>query len=549
VSVADSVLAERIEELRAELQPLQRAAAEAFWQLNITGDERWQKESARLNVEIRLVLSRPEPYDFLQAALASSNGSDPLLRRQAVLLRNAHAENQISAEAIERMVGLETSLENRFNTFRAELDGKRVSDNEIREILERSDDPGLRQRAWEASKQIGPEVEQGLRELARLRNGAARDLGWPSFYSMSLELDELDENEVFSILDGVVAGSQALWDGYKRALDERHAARFGIGIDELRPWHYADPFFQEAPAEGVDLDGWFEGRSIEDLVTDYFDAVGFDVRPILARSDLYEKEGKCQHAFCADIDRGGDIRVLCNLKETEYWVATMLHELGHAVYDAGIDHSLPFFLRTSAHTIVTEASAMLFGRLSRSGAWLTRYAGMPDADARDADAALAEGRRAQHLYLARWVPVMAWFERELYRDPEQNLNRLWWDLVERFQSLVRPEGRDAPDWAAKIHFSVAPAYYQNYLLGEMTASQLQAHLFELLGGGDVWERYVTTQEVAVFLNERVYRLGRSTDWRGAITNATGRSLDPAPFLAELRGGTNEAPPQAPSSSL
>jgi peptidyl-dipeptidase A len=539
VTVSDTELAERIESLRAELEPLQKSAAEAFWQLNVTGEEHWQQESARLSAEIRLVLSRPEPYAFLRDAVAAGNGSDLLLARQALLLRNAHAENQISADAIERIVALETSLENRFNTFRAELDGRRVSDNEIRSLLEKSDDLDGRRRAWEASKQIGVEVEGELRELVRLRNAAARELGWSSFYSMSLELDELDEAEVFSILDTVVAGSQGAWDDYKRGLDVRQADRFGLQTSELRPWHYADPFFQEAPAAGVDLDRWFAGRSVEELVTEYFDAVGFDVRPILARSDLYEKEGKCQHAFCADIDRSGDIRVLCNLENTEYWVATMLHELGHAVYDAGIDPALPFFLRTSAHLIVTEASAMLFGRLSRSGAWLARFAGMPEDQAHAAEAALADAGRAQHLHLARWVPVMAHFERELYRDPEQDLNRVWWDLVERFQSLTRPENRSAPesrhaDWAAKIHFSVAPAYYQNYLLGEMTASQLQSRLLDVLGGGeDVWQRYVSSPEVASFLNERVYRLGRSTDWNGAITNATGRPLEPGPFLAEL----------------
>jgi len=536
MSVSDADLAERIDALTAEIQPLQKATAEAAWQLNVTGEERWQEEVARLSKEIRLVLSRPEPYAFLCVATDGANGSDPLLLRQAFLLRNAHAENQISPEAIERMVTLETSLEHRFNTFRADLDGARVSENDIREILERSDDLERRRRAWEASKQIGAEVEEELRELARQRNAAAREVGWSSFYTMSLELDELDETEVFSILDSVVVGTQGPWDAYKGALDERTAARFGIGVDELRPWHYAGPFFQEAPAEGVDLDVWFEKRSIEDLVTEYFDAVGFDVRPILARSDLYEKEGKCQHAFCADIDRSGDIRVLANVKPTEYWVATMLHELGHAVYDAGIEPTLPFFLRTSAHTIVTEASAMLFGRLSRAGAWLSRYAGMPVDEAQSASRTLDEGRRAQHLHLSRWVPVMASFERELYRDPDQDLNALWWDLVERYQSLTRPDGRDAPDWAAKIHFSVAPAYYQNYLLGEITASQLQAQLFELLGGGaGVWERYVATDEVAAFLNDRVYSLGRSTDWQGAIRHATGRPLDAAPFLAELAG--------------
>ena len=133
---------------------------------------------------------------------------------------------------------------------------------------------------------------------------------------------------------------------------------------------------------------------------------------------------------------------------------------------------------------------------------------------------------------ARWIPVMANFERALYRDPTRDLNSLWWDLVERFQLVPRPDGRDAPDWAAKIHFSTAPAYYQNYLLGEIVASQLQAHLLETTGS---WERYVESPEVARFLNERLYSIGRSTDWRGAIEHATGRPLDVGPFLVELAG--------------
>ena len=374
MTVTDAELARRIDALCEELEPLQKASAEAFWQLNVTGEERWQDESARLRTEIRSLLARPEPYRFLREA-ADGSGGDPILHRQAVLLRNAHAEHQIPAKTIERIVTLETSLENRFNTFRAGLDGRNVSDNELRGILEHSDDAELRRRAWEASKQIGAEVADDLRELVRIRNAAARDLGWTSYYAMAFELDELDEAEVFAILDQVVEGSRVPWDQYKSELDGRQAARFAIDTAELRPWHYADPFFQEAPAEGVELDRWFEGRSIEELVTRYFDAVGFDVETILARSDLYEREGKCQHAFCMDVDRAGDIRVLCNLRPTEYWVATLLHELGHAVYDAGIDQSLPFFLRTSAHLIVTEAAAMLFGRLSRSPAWLIRYAG------------------------------------------------------------------------------------------------------------------------------------------------------------------------------
>ena len=531
MTVSKAALAERLEAIRAELEPLDIAASEASWQLNVTGEERWQDASARLLIEIRTLLSRPEPYAFLrEVASTSTNGTDPLLHRQAVLLRNNAAPNQLPAATIERIVRLETELETAFNSFRADLDGERSGENRIREILETSDDLALRRRAWEASKQIGAKVAPQLLELVRERNAAARELGYANFYSMALELDELDEDEVFGTLDVVVVGSQAAYESYKGRLDAGLAERFGVTVEELRPWHYGDPFFQEAPAPDLALDHWFEGRALEETVTEYFDAVGFDVRQILARSDLYEREGKCQHAFCSDIDRKGDVRILCNLTASEYWMATLLHELGHGVYDDGIDPGLPYVLRTAAHLITTEASAMLFGRLSRSAEWLARYTPMTAAEAAVVGDALTRARVAQHMHVARWVPVMSHFERELYRDPSQDLNRLWWDLVERFQLVTRPEARDCPDWAAKIHFSTAPAYYQNYLLGEIVASQLQEHLLTLTGG---WERYVASPEVATFLNDRLFRLGRSTDWRAAIEHATGRPLDAGPFLAEL----------------
>ena len=68
------------------------------------------------------------------------------------------------------------------------------------------------------------------------------------------------------------------------------------------------------------------------------------------------------------------------------------------------------------------------------------------------------------------------FERGLYADPDADLDTLWWDLVERYQLVHRPDGRHAPDWAAKIHLAAAPVYYQNYLYGELFASQLDATL-------------------------------------------------------------------------
>jgi peptidyl-dipeptidase A len=533
----DAALDDFVARLVSELEPLQREYNEALWMASVTGESRHVEESARLDAQIRKIFARREPYQRLVELRTAGAASDPLLERQRVLLLNQFRAQQIPPETIDRMVRIEKSLDSRFNNFRAELDGRRVTDNELRQVLRNSNDSARRRSAWEAAKQIGGEVAQDLLELVRIRNRSARDLGFDDYYGMMLELDELDRDELFGLLDELERGTRPLFEAYRRDLDATIGRRFGIEPGDIRPWHLNDPFFQEAPATEIDLDPPFANQSLVEVTERFFRAIGFDITGPLERSDLFEKPGKSQHAFCISMDRAQDIRVLCNVQPNEYWMSTMLHEFGHAVYDQRVDPGLPFLLRTPAHILTTEASAMLFGRLSKNAAWLERYVDLDATEARRVAETVARATRSQLLVQTRWCLVMCHMERELYRDPSQDLNTRWWDLVERFQMVGRPEGRHAPDWASKIHFSVAPVYYHNYMLGEIMASQLQAHLrAEVVGGGaDSWAHYVSSPEVGRYLTEHLYRFGKSVDWREAVRRATGRGLEPAAFVNELAG--------------
>ena len=127
---------------------------------------------------------------------------------------------------------------------------------------------------------------------------------------------------------------------------------------DLKPWHYQNRYFQEAPEiYTVDFDKYYEKQDPVKLAAAYYDGIGLNVDAILAKSDLYEKPGKNQHAFCTDIDRAGDVRTLDNIRPDSYWMNTILHELGHGVYSYYNDMSLPFTLRDAAHTFTTEAIA------------------------------------------------------------------------------------------------------------------------------------------------------------------------------------------------
>jgi peptidyl-dipeptidase A len=258
-----------------------------------------------------------------------------------------------------------------------------------------------------------------------------------------------------------------------------------------------------------------------------YDGIGLDLRAVLERSDLYAREGKSQHAFCIDIDRTGDVRVLCNVEPNERWADTMLHEFGHGIYDREVRADVPWLLHGAAHALTTEGVAMLFGRLVRDPEWLHEVVGLSATEVDALAPRLADARRSALLVFARWVLVVTHFEHLFYADPERDLDTLWWDLVERYQLVRRPEGRHEPDWAAKIHLAVVPVYYQNYLYGELVASQLDAALTARAGG------IVDRTEAGQFLTQEFFGPGATLRWDHLIERATGEPLTAAHLARAL----------------
>jgi len=202
---------------------------------------------------------------------------------------------------------------------------------------------------------------------------------------------------------------------------------------------------------------------------------------------------------------------------------TMLHELGHAVYDKYIDNTLPFALREPAHSFTTEAIANFFGNLASNATWMNRNLGLSteETDKIAGDARLYA--RLEKLVFSRWCQVMFRFEKSMYENPGQDLNALWWDLVEQYQLLKRPEGRDNPDWASKIHVASYPCYYHNYMLGDLLAAQLNAFMEEnILGEKD--PGYTGHTEIGAYLRENVFKPGSRYYWNEMIERATGEKL-------------------------
>lgn len=517
-----------IEKTVSALKPLYKAHTSAIWESATTGSD--TAAQAEKDAQAKMMQFWADPHRFATAKEldAGLETSKPEVTRQIKLIYLAAAKAQQDEATIEKLTELETQVRHSYYNYRAIIDGEPVSDNELDSILKSSNGTSKVQEAWEASKQIGEQVEENVRKLAEVRNDAAQSQGYRDHFQKSLELNEIDENDLMSLFERLADVSSSPFESLKSEIDQSRADHFGITVDELMPWHYGDRFFQTPPELGeVSVDTYFEDKDPKELALLTYDGIGLEVRDILLRSDLYERPGKNQHAFCIDMDREGDVRTLNNLEASHRWTTTLLHELGHAIYDKYIDPQMPWILRKPPHSLSTEAIAIMMGSLANDRRWLSDVLQVPDDVADELAQHSLKQERARGLTFTRWCLVMTNFERSLYGDPEGDLNKVWWDLVEQYQLLRKPPGRDKPDWAAKYHIPLAPVYYQNYELGMLVSSQFRHHLERDFGG------IVGQNAVGEWLVNRVFRAGSLEDWSKHVETVTGEPLNPDYFIQSV----------------
>ncbi len=531
-------LYEFIEQHVKRLEPLEIQYEQAYWDGATTGSKEAFEKQSELELKMRQIYQNTEEFTFLKSLKQSGRVKDAKLLRQLDKLYSAYLKNQIEPELSKTIVELDNEIRNTYNNYRGAIDGQKVTMSEIYTIMTTEKDSHKRELAWRASKEVGNVIFDDLIRLVKLRNQAARSVGFDNYHTLSIvtgeqSIEQLDR--IFDELDELTAGPFAQM---KAELDNILADSYGIEVSELRPWHYHDPFFQRSPlVYELNLDDYYAKADIKQIAQRYYAGIGLPADDILNRSDLYDREGKYPHAFGQAMDRHGNARVLCNLQNTERWMETILHELGHALYSKYHDQNEPYLLREPAHSFNTEAVAMFFGRLSRNANWMKEMLGLTEQQRNEINEVSRKYLQFQQILFARWVLVMYNFEKQLYANPEQDLNSLWWDLVEKYQLVKRPLGPVDAGWASKLHFVSAPCYYHNYMLGELLASQWHHHLVHNIFGLDSDESvsYVGDKRIGKYFRQEVLGPGAVYHWNEMIKRSTGEKLNPEYFVNQFLG--------------
>lgn len=521
-----TLIKEFIEHFSAQCEKKQRQSYLLLWILETTGAEDAATLKAEIDKEYSLLFHDSAVYKKLLEWKKEKKAKDFLLARQLELLIHKFTENQMPRTILEKIADKEANLSLTYAKFRPLFNNKPITQNDILKLLKESRDVEERKKVWEISKEVGDALAPEILELVNLRNQGAKHLGYPDYFQMQLKLQEVDKDWLFTTLEELCTTSQKGYDKALLEIEERQQELFHVSKEELGPWAWLEPFSQDDPLDAEALDSIYEKVDLVKMCKDFFSKMGFDVTKILERSDLYEREGKNQHAFCINIDRKEDIRTLNNVTPTIRWAEVLLHELGHAIYETGYDQKLPWLLREPPHMITTEAMALLCGRQVFLPIFIKEMTGLQDENI--LNKAFNRLRRRQ-LVFSRWVLVITHFEKELYANLNQDLNDLWWTLVEKYQKVKRPSNREGKcDWAAKYHIGLAPVYYYSYLLGEMQASGMQKKLQEISGNERIY-----TPEGKEYFTSKLFAPGNSYSWDKLIEKLLDEPLSSKAWVDEF----------------
>ncbi|MBI5346768.1 MAG: M2 family metallopeptidase [Chlamydiae bacterium] len=515
-----------LDEYAPKVSNKSQSVALASWLLETTGSKDASFLVSSLNTELKLLFNDEATYKKLVAWQNSKAITDPLLARQLEILILSFKGNMAPKELLEEISNKEAELSTLYANFRAQVDGKKFSDNEIRDVLNNELSVEQRKKVWKASKELGDVLGPKIIELVKLRNKEAKFLGYNNYFDMQLELSEINKADLLKIFNETAEKSDGAYKKMMLDIDTALSKKFNVKTEEIGPWLWKDPFCQEDPIAPQGLDSYIKSIDILSVAKGYYSKMNLNVEAVITNSDLFERDGKNQHAFCINIDHKQDVRTLCNIKSNGRWMDTVLHEFGHALYDLGYNFELPWLLRTPPHLITTEAIALLMGRQSIKPLFLKEFCNVKDEEFLK-QMELSAARK--QLVFSRFVLLMTEFENELYKNPDQDLNDLWWSLAKKYQKVNMPDNRKGKnDWATKYHIGLAPVYYYSYLLGEFFASGLEKKLEEISQLPKIWN-----PKSGDFLNKKLFYPGCIMRWDRLIQEVLGEPFSSSAWIEEF----------------
>ncbi|MGC1240340.1 MAG: M2 family metallopeptidase [Chryseosolibacter sp.] len=484
--------------------------------------------------------------------LAQKDDLDTLQVRQLeVILYNAGSDPQTVAALVKEKIKASIAQTEKLYGFAFTLDGKPVTTNEIDEILREETSLARRLKAWEASKEVGKELKDGLINLRRLRNETVQALDYADFFSYQVSDYGLTTEEMVGMMQRLNQELRPLYRELHTYARYELAKKYGVNeVPDYLPAHWvpnrwAQDWGAMLAVEGLNIDSVLSTKTPEWIVREgenFYQSLGFPALPetFWSKSNLYPYPAgaaakKNNHASAWHLDLDKDVRSLMSVEPNAEWFETSNHELGHVYYFMTYTNAdVPPVLRSGANRAFHEAMGSMMGMAAMQKPYLIGR-NLVKQNARTDSIRLLLKEALQHVVFIPFAAgVMSEFEKALYADnlPPDQFNSKWWALAKQYQGVVPPNERSEIycDAATKTHINDDAAQYYDYALSTVLMFQLHQHIAEnILHQRPTATNYYGNKEVGDFLKKIMYP-GGSRNWRDVLKEATGEDMNAKAML-------------------
>ncbi|MEM7355601.1 MAG: M2 family metallopeptidase, partial [Acidobacteriota bacterium] len=191
-----------------EYLQLYTTANEAEWASNthiVDGDDTNRQRTEAANEALAQFTGSVATIEKARTYLERRDALQPLQVRQLEsVLYTAANFPQLVPELVKQRIAAEAAQVESLFGFDFQLDGASVSANDIDNRLAASVDPAERQEVWEASKEVGTVLKDGLEELVEVRNGTVQALGYDDYFAYQVSDYGMSVEEMMQLNHGFV---------------------------------------------------------------------------------------------------------------------------------------------------------------------------------------------------------------------------------------------------------------------------------------------------------------------------------------------------------
>lgn len=545
-----------LDQYSQKYQQLYTASAEAEWRSNthiVEGDSTNAVATRRANEAFAAFTGSAENINKAKAMLAEKDQLMPLQAKQFEAILYSGANNpQIIPDVVKARIKAETEQTEKLYGFDYSIYKKSVSTNEIDDTLKNETNLQKRLDAWNASKEVGKGLKNGLLNLRELRNKTVQSLGYDDYFTYQASDYGMTRAEMMDLMKQINEELRPLYRELHTYARYELAKKYGAKeVPDYLPAHWVpnrwgQDWSSMVDVKGIDLDAALKPKGAEWEVKQaerFYVSLGFPQLP----ASFYEKSSlypapvgadykKNNHASAWHIDLDKDVRSLMSVEPNAEWYETTHHELGHIYYYMTYTNpDVPVLLRGGANRAYHEAMGSLMGLAAMQKPFLANL----DLIDKNAQTDEVQSLLKEALNYVVFIPfasgVMSEWENDFYAEnlPADQLNKRWWELTKKYQGIVPPEerGENYLDPATKTHINDDPAQYYDYALSYVILFQLHDHIAkEILHQDPHATNYYGNKEVGTFLHDIMYP-GASVDWRQVLKDKTGEELSARAMIA------------------